>query len=161
MAWTTRLLVVANQTLESPELLGYLRERATQGPVRATLVVPAAYADESVAQERLERVIETLRADGIEAEGRVGDAEPCGAALDVFDARQHDEIVVSTLPNATSQWLAIDLPHRLRKATDAQVHHVVAAEPRAAPAAVGRETVAPRRPPWFERLFPLRSPRNS
>ena len=159
MAWTTRLLVVANQTLESPELLGYLRERGAAGPVRATFVVPAAFADEEAARGRLDRVLEQLRANGIEAEGAVGDAEPCGAALDVFDPRQHDEIVVSTLPNATSQWLLIDLPHRLRKTTDAQVHHVVASEPRVTPAAVPLDEAARPRPAWFERLFPLRATR--
>src|SRR3954453_9549039 len=159
MAWTTRLLVVANQTLDSPELLGYLRGRAASGPVNVTFVVPARLGEEVVAKARLEAVIEQLESAGIEATGSVGDAEPCGAALDVFDARQHDEIVVSTFPNATSQWLAIDLPHRLRKATDAQVHHVVASQRRPAPTAVPlAETVRPR-PAWFERLFPLRSPR--
>src|SRR4051812_12602496 len=136
MAWTTRLLVVANQTLDSPELLGYLRGRAASGPLRVTFVVPARIGEEEMATARLGAVIEQLEADGIESTGSVGDAEPCGAALDVFAARSHDEIVVSTLPNATSQWLAIDLPHRLRKATDAQVHHVVASVPRPAPAAI-------------------------
>lgn len=161
MAWTTRLLVVANRTLASRELLDYLRERSESGPVRATVVVPSALSEEPAAQARLDGVLEQLRAAGIEAEGRLGDAEPCAAALDVFDPREHDEIVVSTLPNATSQWLLIDLPHRLRKATDAQVHHVVASEPRPAPAAVPLAESKPARPAWFERLFPLRSPRGS
>ena len=159
MAWTTRLLVVANQTLDSPELLAYLRDRNATGPLRVTFVVPARIGEEQAAGARLASVIEQLAADGIEATGTVGDSEPCGAALDVFDARSHDEIIVSTLPNATSQWLAIDLPHRLRKATDAQVHHVLASEPRPAPAAVPLADVRPARAPWFERLFPLRSAR--
>ena len=159
MAWTTRLLVVANQTLDSPELLAYLRGRAAGGPLRVTLVVPARLGEETAAKARLDAVIEQLGTDGIEASGTVGDAEPCGAALDVFDARSHDEIVVSTLPNATSQWLAIDLPHRLRKATDANVHHVLASEPRPVPVAIPVTEATKPRPPWFERLFPLRATR--
>src|SRR3954453_19982928 len=159
MAWTTRLLVVANQTLDSPELLGYLRGRAASGPVNVTFVVPARLGEEVVAKARLEAVIEQLESAGIEATGSVGDAEPCGAALDVFDARSHDEIIVSTLPNTTSQWLAIDLPHRLRKATDAQVHHVTASAPRPAHAAIPVAEATKPQPPWFERLFPLRSAR--
>ena len=160
MAWTTRLLVVANQTLDSPELLGYLRERAANGPLKVTFVVPARFGEEESARARLDTVIEQLGSDGIEAAGSVGDAEPFGAALDVFDARSHDEIVVSTLPNTTSRWLAIDLPHRLRKATDAQVHHVAASAPRLAPVAVPIAEATKPRPPWFERLFPLRSARH-
>jgi hypothetical protein len=159
VAWTTRLLVVANQTLDSPELLGYLQGRAQSGPLRVTFVVPARIGEEEAANARLQGVIEQLAGDGIEATGTVGDSEPCGAALDVFDARSHDEIVVSTLPNTTSQWLAIDLPHRLRKATDAQVHHVVASEPRPAAATTPVEEATKPRPPWFERLFPLRETR--
>ena len=157
MAWTTRLLVVANQTLDSPELLGYLRGRAASGPLNVTFVVPARLGEEETARARLDGVIEQLGTDGIEATGTVGDAEPCGAALDVFDARSHDEIVVSTLPNSTSQWLAIDLPHRLFRATDAQVHHVVASVPRPQPAAIPISEATRPQPPWFERLFPLRS----
>ena len=159
MAWTTRLLVVANQTLDSPELLGYLRDRAASGPLNVTFVVPARLGEEEAAKARLDGVIEQLGSDGIEATGSVGDSEPFGAALDVFDARSHDEIIVSTLPNATSQWLAIDLPHRLRKATDAQVHHVLASEPRPVAVAIPVADATKPRPPWFERLFPLRSER--
>jgi len=159
MAWTTRLLVVANQTLDSPELLGYLKGRSATGPLRVTFVVPARLGEEEAAKARLDAVIEQLETDGIEASGSVGDSEPCGAALDVFDARSHDEIVVSTLPNATSQWLSIDLPHRLRKATDANVHHVLASEPRPAAATIPIAEATKPRPPWFERLFPLRSER--
>ena len=159
MVWTTRLLVVANQTLDSPELLGYLRGRAANGPLEVTFVVPARFGEEETARARLDAVIGQLGPDGIEAGGGLGDAEPFGAALDVFDARMHDEIIVSTLPNSTSQWLAIDLPHRLRKATDAQVHHVAASAPRIVPTAVPLAEATKPRPPWFERLFPLRSAR--
>jgi hypothetical protein len=160
MAWTTRLLVVANRTLDSAELLGYLRGRAADGPLRVTFVVPAGPSEEAAARARLDGVLEQLNAEQqIQAEGAIGDAEPCSAVLDVFEPRSHDEIIVSTLPKATSQWLLIDLPHRLRRLTDATVRHVVAAEPRPQVAAVPRETIAPPRPPWFERLFPLRTSR--
>jgi hypothetical protein len=127
--------------------------------VNVTFVIPARLGEEEAARTRLDAVIEQLGSDGIAAGGAVGDAEPFGAALDVFDPRSHDEIIVSTLPNATSQWLAIDLPHRLRKATDAQVHHVAASTPRLAPAAVPIAEATRPRPPWFERLFPLGSAR--
>ena len=38
MPWTTHLLVVANRTAESGELVSYLQSRAQSGPLRVTLV---------------------------------------------------------------------------------------------------------------------------
>ena len=40
MAWKTRLLVVANRTADSDDLLAALRERSTRGPIAVTFVVP-------------------------------------------------------------------------------------------------------------------------
>ena len=40
MAWKTRLLVVANRTADSDDLLAALRERAARGPIAVTLIVP-------------------------------------------------------------------------------------------------------------------------
>ena len=38
MPWTTNLLVIANRTVDSEELLQTLRARAAAGPIRVTLV---------------------------------------------------------------------------------------------------------------------------
>lgn len=153
MAWTARLLVVANRTADSDELRDALHHRAEGGALTVTLVVPAALGREAEVREHLDRVLERMRADGIEADGVVGDADPVNAALDVWDPRRFDEIIVCTLPTGESTWLHIDLPHRLRRMTDATVHHVVAREPRLAVA--GHAPVQRSRPAWFERLFPL------
>jgi hypothetical protein len=134
MAWTTRLLIVANRTAGSTELADALRLRAATSGVRATIVMPAVLGHEADARERLEAVLAQLRTDGIEAEGVVGDSDPVNAALDVWDARQFDEIMVCTLPPGESTWLHIDLPHRLRRLTDATVQHLVALRPEPLPA---------------------------
>jgi hypothetical protein len=129
MSWTTRLLIVANRTAGSAELADALRSRATSSGVRATIVMPAVLGREADASDRLEAVVEQLRADGIDAEGILGDSDPVNAALDVWDPRRFDEIIVCTLPPGESTWLHIDLPHRLRRLTDATVQHLVAARP--------------------------------
>jgi hypothetical protein len=126
MSWTTRLLIVANRTAGSAELADALRSRATSSGVRATIVMPAVLGREADASSRLEAVVEQLRADGIDAEGVLGDSDPVNAALDVWDPRRFDEIIVCTLPPGESTWLHIDLPHRLRRLTDATVQHLVA-----------------------------------
>jgi hypothetical protein len=135
MAFITRLLVVANRTADSEELAAALRSRAEHADVRATIVIPAALGHEQEARVRLEGVMADLRAHGIEASGVIGDADPVNATLDVWDPWRFDEIVLCTLPPGESTWLHVDIPHRLRRLTDATVQHVVAAAP--APAVRG------------------------
>ena len=133
MAWKFSVLVVANVTSASDELLAALTSRAERGQCGFTLLVPATgggKAAREAAQAGLEKALERMRGAGLEVEGMVGDADPVIAVNDVWDPRRFDEIVISTLPTGASRWLAVDLPHRVEKFTGVQVEHVVAAEPR-------------------------------
>lgn len=129
MTPTMHLLVVANRTADSDELLADLRERADRGPIAVTLLVPqdthGGYGP------RLRAALDRLHDAGIEAEGMLGDTDPISAVAEVWDPRRYDEIIVSTLPTGVSRWLGIDLPHRVARMTDAVVHHVVSTERRA------------------------------
>jgi hypothetical protein len=127
MAWEFSLLVVANVTAGSDELLECLRDRAAQGACRFTLVMPASGAE---ARVRLEEALESMRAAGLDnVEGRVGDPDPVVAVMDIWDPLKFDEIIVSTLPTGSSRWLGLDLPHRLEKLTSVPVRHVVSRPP--------------------------------
>jgi hypothetical protein len=127
MAWEFSLLVVANVTAGSDELLESLRDRADQGACRFTLVMPDSGA---AARVRLEEALEGMRAAGLDnVEGRVGDPDPVVAVMDVWDPMKFDEIIVSTLPTGSSRWLGLDLPHRLEKLTSVPVRHVVSRPP--------------------------------
>jgi hypothetical protein len=128
MAWTFKVLVLANVTATSPELSAALKERAAAGACEFTLVVPAAPGPRGRA--RLEEALEHLRAEGLTVEGRVGDQDPVGAFHDAWDPAVYDEVVVSTLPTGTSRWLQVDLPSRIGRTTGAPVRHVVASLPR-------------------------------
>ena len=115
MAWEFSLLVVANVTAESDELIDCLRDRAEKGACRFTLVMPATGAE---ARERLDAALERMRAAGLDnVEGKVGDPDPVVAVMDVWDPMKFDEVIVSTLPTGSSRWLGLDLPHRLEKLT--------------------------------------------
>ena len=128
MAWEFHVLVVANVTATSDELLTALGERAKRGACRFTLVMPRSGTGSA---ERLNEALEALRASGLgKVEGRVGDPDPVVAAMDVWDPMEFDEIVVSTLPTGVSRWMGLDLPRRLQKLTGVTVHHVVAEPPR-------------------------------
>lgn len=124
MAYRTKLLVVANQTVDSDELFAALAERARRGPVSVVLVVPQD-RHEGLAN-RLTAALKRLQEAGIEAEGTLGDADPAIAAIEAWDPRLFDEIVVSTLPPGSSRWLSSDVPKRIARVTDAPVTRVVA-----------------------------------
>ena len=129
MAYTTRLLVVASQTADSPDLIEALQERAAAGPISVTLLLPAAERGREgreAAARRAEEVLGTWREAGIEATGTAGPTDPVEAVMDVWQPGRFDEVLVSTLPEASSRWLRCDLPNRVAKLTDPQVHHVVA-----------------------------------
>jgi hypothetical protein len=128
MAWEFHVLVVANVTATSDELLAALSERAGRGACRFTLLMPreGTGADGSLAE-----ALEAMRAAGLEnVTGRVGDHDPIVATMELWDPMKFDEIVVSTLPTGSSRWLGLDLPHRLEKLTSVQVRHVVSQPPR-------------------------------
>jgi len=123
VAWEFSVLVVANVTASSDELLSALHERADAGACRFTLVMPGPGADRN---ERLEAALESMREAGLEnVEGSIGDPDPVVAVMDVWDPMKFDDIVVSTLPTGSSRWMGLDLPHRLEKLTSVPVRHVV------------------------------------
>lgn len=117
-----KLLVVANQTVDSDELYDALRERTEQGPLSVTLLVPQD--QQHGLATRVNAALERLHAAGVDAEAMLGDVDPACAVIELWDPRRWDEILVSTLPTGTSRWLRIDLPHRISRAVDAPVHHL-------------------------------------
>lgn len=133
MAWKTSVLVVANVTAASDELLAALRERAEQGPAEFMLLLPATGGDHAAAEQEMGRALERMKEEGLEVTGKIGDRDPVVAVHEAWDPRRYDEVIVSTLPTGTSRWLQIDLPHRVERITDVPVRHVVA-QPEAEPA---------------------------
>ena len=129
------ILVVANQTIGGAKLLNLVKERAQTPETTFTLVVPmtrprSGYViyDEAVrdsAQVRLDLTLSYLRAEGVVASGELGDDDPYTATLDAIDEFQPDEVIISTLPQASSGWLRRDLIERIQDAAQAPVTHVV------------------------------------
>jgi hypothetical protein len=152
MAFTTHLLVVANRTVDSPELLDALRTRAESGPIHVMMLAPTTYAERAEAQRRLDSAAASLEAAGIESEGALADADPIVAVQEAWDPGRYDEVVVSTLTEGASRWLQIDLPHRVAKLTDCQVRHVSVPVRRSAPPTT---QAPPERRPMLERVASL------
>jgi hypothetical protein len=135
---SVKVLVVANRTAESPELLAALKQRAERGDCEFTLLVPSTPhgvswavnphdtgADE--AEGHRSAFLEELRGEGLPvAEAKVGDPDPLAAVQDECNAGAYDELIVSTLPLHMSKWLKVDFPHKAEHATGLPVTHVVA-----------------------------------
>src|SRR5581483_12510949 len=100
MAWKRNVLVVANVTATSDELLSTLKARAERQRASFTLVVPATPfgGGRAAAQSMLDSALEQLRAAGLEAEGNIGNGDPIVAVTEAWDPKHFDEIIVSTLP---------------------------------------------------------------
>jgi hypothetical protein len=132
MAWKFSLLVVANVTASSDELLEALQVRAKRGPTSFNLLIPATTqrGGREAAAERLEEALERMRTAGLEVEGSVGDPDPVVAVGEIWDPREWDEIVVSTLAGQSSRWTESDVPRRIEKLTDVPVAHVTARQKR-------------------------------
>ena len=130
------VLVLANVTATSGDLIGAIAERARKGPIDVTLLMPGkgpGLSGREAVRDGLDEALAAWRASGIEAEGICGDANPMDAVAEVWDPRRHDEVIVSTLPGQSSRWIQGDLPGRVARFTGAPVTHVVARDMRPEP----------------------------
>ena len=122
------VLVIANQTVVSPELLDRIRARAKQGDVSFLIVAPQSDGEQTEdADRRLHRALSELRSEGIDVHEQVVHPDPYTAARQAVHDERVDEIIVSTFPGERSGWLRRDLVERLKKDTGLPVDHVVSA----------------------------------
>lgn len=114
-----RLLAIVTDDLIGPELLREIRRGGVQSQgseVNLRVIVPAVEANafrhtlgdidepRREAEVRLGRVLEELRANGIEAAGEVGDPDPIQAAQDALLKAPTDEIVIFEHERAQARW---------------------------------------------------------
>jgi hypothetical protein len=118
------VLIVANRTSDSPALLEAVRDRASRGPARFHLVVPASPLglhklvdpedhgrEEAIANLRAALPALSVAARS-EVTGHVGDPNPVAALEDAVHEGSYDEIIVSTLNSRVSRWMRLDLPSK-------------------------------------------------
>ena len=120
-------LVLANQTAASPELTRRLEALAAEAPHRFIVVVPQPSGRGDAvehARARLRRLLDSLRDADIVAAGMIGDPDPYTAAMNAVQYFHISEIVVSTLPEGSSQWMAEKLVERVQDATNRPVEHI-------------------------------------
>ena len=131
-----RILVVANETVQSPALLELLRAKAAGMREDVLVVCPALNSrlrtwtsDEDgargAAQRRLEATLARLHEAGVTARGTIGDGDPLQAIEDALREFPADEIVVSTHPPGRSHWLEQGVVTLAEERFDVPVTHVV------------------------------------
>jgi hypothetical protein len=120
-------LVVANLTVAAPELVERLKGLADEGPRRFIAVVPQSGVQGHAvreARQRLKRLLGSLDDAGIVAAGMIGDPDPYTSVMNAVQYFHISEIVISTLPEGSSQWVADKLVDRVRGATNVPVEHI-------------------------------------
>jgi len=134
-----RILLVAHQTADSPQLIEAVARRADQDECLFTLLVPASPHGlhrvidpedhgRAEAEGRLAAALPSLsRAAGQEVVGVVGSHDPVAAIQDALNLLGFDEVIISMLPARVSRWLHLDLARKIR-ALGIPVREVVAKE---------------------------------
>ncbi len=135
-------LVVAHQTVTSPELLRQVRAvREQDEGAEFVLLVPATpvrhllirrgdeHDAQSAARRRVERASAVFAKKGLPLrDARVGAADPLDAIDQEVAANPgYTGFIISTLPAERSRWLRMNLPRAVSTKYGLPVHHVVAA----------------------------------
>ena len=129
-------LVVATQTVATPDLVKRLKERAGGQPHRYTIVCPRAegVSEPEIVRDLASTLAELYRAD-IDATGQPMSPDPFHSVQNAIAHYRIDEVLISTFAGESSRWLDEDLVGRTREITDKQVEHLEVGRPAEAVAA--------------------------
>lgn len=139
-------LVVATQTVDSPDLVRRLKDRHREAPHRYTIISPRSgeLSREQVSVKLASTLAELYR-DEIDATGQPMSPDPFHAVQNAIHHYRIDDILISTLSGETSVWLEEGLIGRVREITEKPVEHLEAGRPAekvAAAVANGEEPAA-------------------
>ncbi len=136
-----KILVLANQTIESDDLHEALHRIDGSDEAEYFVVVPANPVDTGdadregaafvwqaarrTAGERLQSTLTTLRDQGLTVDGELGDYRPLIALDKAMREFRPDHVVISTHPEDRSTWLRHGVVADAREKYDVPVEHVV------------------------------------
>ncbi|MGZ5316765.1 MAG: hypothetical protein ACXWF5_14680 [Actinomycetota bacterium] len=118
-------LVVATKTVNSPDLLARLKERAADKTHRYTFICPRSgdVPAEQVSRDLAATLAQMYR-DDVDATGQPMSPDPEHAIQNAIEHYRLDEILVSTLSGSQSAWLREGLIDRVKEMTDMPVEHI-------------------------------------
>ncbi len=123
----THTLIVATQTVNSPDLVSRLKERASERPHRYTFISPrsGAVTREQVCAGLAATLAELYRSE-VDATGQPMSPPPLPAIKNALEHYRLDEILISTLKGEQSKWLEDGLLEKVKELTDKPIEHVEA-----------------------------------
>jgi hypothetical protein len=122
-----RVLAILTDNLHGSEPVEQILANANQDGVDLRVVVPATEANalrhtlgdidepKHEAEQRLQWALQTLRAEGIEVNGEVGDPDPVQAAQDALLKAPADEVLIFEHCEAQSKWYENGLLERAQE----------------------------------------------
>lgn len=124
---TRQVIAILTDNLHGSEPVEQILANTDREGVELRVVIPAVEATalrhtlgdidgpKREAEERLERALETLRQDGIEVSGEVGDPDPVQAAQDALLKAPADEVLIFEHCDAESKWYEEGLLERAQQ----------------------------------------------
>jgi len=136
-------LVVATQTVATPDLVSRLKERAATSPHRYTIVCPRTddVGEPEIVRDLAATLAALYRVD-VDATGQPMSPDPFEAVKNAIEHYRIDEVLISTFAGEGSRWLEDDLIGRVREITEKPVEHIEVGRPPAAVAAAVAESGA-------------------
>jgi hypothetical protein len=141
IAWDViHTLVVATQTVATPDLVNRLKELSKDRPHRYTIISPRSedVSEAQIVTDLASTMAELYRAD-IDATGQPMSPDPFHAVKNAIAHYRIDEVLISTFAGEQSRWLEDDLIGRAREITEKPVEHLEAGRPASAVAAAVAE----------------------
>ncbi len=123
-------LVVATQTVATPDLVKRLTERAGERPHRYTIICPRAegVSEAEIVRDLASTLAELYRVD-VDATGQPMSPDPFHAVQNAIEHYRIDEVLISTFAGEDSRWLDEDLIGRTREITEKPVEHLEVGRP--------------------------------
>jgi hypothetical protein len=120
----THTLLVATQTVNSPDLIAHLKERAKDQPHRYTIICPrSGQLTRIEVCDRLAATLAELYRAEIDATGQPMSPEPLPAIKNAIEHYRIDDILISTLAGQKSAWVESGVLEQVKEITDKPVEH--------------------------------------
>jgi hypothetical protein len=110
-----RTLIVANLTASTPALLQEVERRAVESPTTFALLIPNVDPKHAADWTPAKALQLLSRAAGSPVESLIGRDDPFESVRQALADGDFDDVIISTLPKRTSEWLRRDLPSRVEK----------------------------------------------
>ncbi|HEU4739887.1 MAG TPA: hypothetical protein VFS54_12520 [Solirubrobacterales bacterium] len=132
-----RVIAVLTDNLHGSEPVEQMLANADQDGVELRVVIPAVEANalrhtlgdidepKQEAKERLDRTLQTLRSNGIEVSGEVGDPDPVQAAQDALLKAPADEVLIFEHCEEQSKWYEEGLLEKAQEGIEPPLRVVV------------------------------------